>query len=192
MLPQILPSVILFLSTLPAINAAQVPFSPPRPHVPATATHTLTLRHALTLSPHNRSLPIFARSYAPSDLVSLSSSSGHSATQTLRTTRKTAWRPSSNEAFQAARRASFYTPKALMEGRALTANELEDSMWGATLEWDEHEIESPDITDVETLASLAKMTSNAYSEDPTGWYELGKKWNAVSGVWEPSGERARR
>lgn len=50
-------------------------------------------------------------------------------------------------------------------------------------EWDEDEIESPDVTNKDTLLALAKMTSNAYYDSPdtgkSGWYNLGNKWNIV-------------
>jgi lipase ATG15 len=62
----------------------------------------------------------------------------------------------------------------------LTANEMQDLVYGATLEWQDEEIEVPDVQDVETLATLAKMTANAYSlPDDASWYDLGHKWNVV-------------
>jgi lipase ATG15 len=46
-------------------------------------------------------------------------------------------------------------------------------------EWEETEVEAPDITDRETLRSLAMMSSNAYIEpDTPEWYPL-DNWNAV-------------
>lgn len=58
------------------------------------------------------------------------------------------------------------------------------SPWLASpIDWDEGEVEGPDVTDRETLLTLAKMTSNAYYDSPdTGnseWYNLGDKWNVV-------------
>lgn len=50
-------------------------------------------------------------------------------------------------------------------------------MW---VDWNEDEIEGPDVTDNETLLLLAKMTSDAYlSPGDADWYDLGEKWNVV-------------
>jgi putative lipase involved disintegration of autophagic bodies len=45
----------------------------------------------------------------------------------------------------------------------------------------EHEIEMPNVTDVRTLAALAKMASNAYiQDDNSGWWDLEGRRNVVS------------
>ena len=48
--------------------------------------------------------------------------------------------------------------------------------------WDETEIPGPNVTDRETLHTLAMMTNNAYYQDleKKGWYDLGPDWNSVS------------
>lgn len=47
-------------------------------------------------------------------------------------------------------------------------------------QWEDTEVVAPDVTDRETLRTLAKMTSNAYViPDGTEWYPL-EDWNAVS------------
>ncbi|KAI5122899.1 hypothetical protein M0805_007577 [Coniferiporia weirii] len=45
------------------------------------------------------------------------------------------------------------------------------------LPWDEDEVPGPDVTDRETLLTLAKMTYNSYVEpaDPD-WYDVGSEW----------------
>lgn len=46
------------------------------------------------------------------------------------------------------------------------------------LGWDEVDVEAPDVTDMDTLAGLAKLTSNAYVEgdrskkNSSGWFDL--------------------
>ena len=47
--------------------------------------------------------------------------------------------------------------------------------------WDEVELPGPNVTDRETLRTLAIMTNNAYYQDPEkkGWYDLGPDWNSV-------------
>ena len=54
--------------------------------------------------------------------------------------------------------------------------------------WDEVEVSGPNVTDRETLRTLAMMTSNAYFQDPhkKGWYDLGTDWNSV-GSWRICG-----
>lgn len=48
--------------------------------------------------------------------------------------------------------------------------------------WDEVEVPGPNVTDRETLHTLAMMTNNAYQDGSgrKGWYELGPDWNSVS------------
>lgn len=50
-----------------------------------------------------------------------------------------------------------------------------------SLDWDEDEIDGPDVTDHDTLLTLAKMTFDAYVEpSDSTWYDLGDRWNSVS------------
>ena len=45
-------------------------------------------------------------------------------------------------------------------------------------EWDDVEVEAPDVTDRQTLLTLAKMTSNAYVLPESGeWWPV-DDWNA--------------
>ncbi|THH32237.1 hypothetical protein EUX98_g1940 [Antrodiella citrinella] len=45
-------------------------------------------------------------------------------------------------------------------------------------DWEEDEVDAPDVERRETLLALAKMTNNAYLEpDEAGWYDLGGTWN---------------
>ncbi|TFK45946.1 alpha/beta-hydrolase [Heliocybe sulcata] len=56
--------------------------------------------------------------------------------------------------------------------------------------WEEIEVEGPDTEKRETLLTLAKMTSNAYTE-PTAkdWYDLGPDWNSSYPFgWEPDAD----
>lgn len=48
--------------------------------------------------------------------------------------------------------------------------------------WNEVEVPGPNVTDRETLHTLAMMTNNAYhaDSDKKGWYDLGPDWNPVS------------
>ena len=61
--------------------------------------------------------------------------------------------------------------------------------WSTPIDWDEDELVGPDVTDRDTLLTLAKMTSDAYYDSPdtgkSGWYNLGDKWNIVRGLRFP-------
>lgn len=48
--------------------------------------------------------------------------------------------------------------------------------------WGGVEVPGPNVTDRETLYTLAMMTNNAYYQDPDkkGWYDLGPDWNSVN------------
>ncbi|KZT70378.1 alpha/beta-hydrolase [Daedalea quercina L-15889] len=57
--------------------------------------------------------------------------------------------------------------------------------------WDEAEVEGPNIHDRETLLTLAKMTSNAYTEpENSDWYDLGPGWQnrTYPFGWEPDAD----
>ncbi|GJE94583.1 alpha/beta hydrolase [Phanerochaete sordida] len=92
-------------------------------------------------------------------------SHGYSAsTRIVKTTR-----PSSHDAFRRARALSRFSKQS------------------APLDWDEDEIEGPDVESRKTLLHLAKMTNNAYLEPgEAGWYDLGGDWNVSYPFgWEP-------
>lgn len=155
----------------------QVPLLAP----PSPPSQTFTLQRAIHLH-SNRSVPALHKSYSAAVLATLSLPD--SPTQEIRTVRAKAWKPNSNTAYQAARRAAYYTPRALLAGRPLTLGEISDTVQGSTLEWEEDEIVVPDTNHVDTLAAIAKMTANAYTlpDDEVGWYDLAGKWNLVSRI----------
>ncbi|KAK4058320.1 putative lipase atg15 [Microbotryomycetes sp. JL221] len=102
-----------------------------------------------------------------------------------------AWRPSSQAAYQASRRSSFRRAQMLRTGAFPTWDQLDDEAIAATLEWHEHDILMPNITDVKTISSLAKMSNNAYSKKDGGdWIDPGGKWNVSDSFgWEEDGIR---
>jgi putative lipase involved disintegration of autophagic bodies len=176
--------LLLLLSIIITVNSWQFPFSHSTPLRPATTlpkSHSLKLRRGIHLHASDRSLPPLHRTYSQDDLNALEINSGDPSAKVLKTTREIAWKPSSNQAYQAARRSSYYAPRALSAGRGLSIAEVRDAMEGSFLTWEAKEIETPEITDVETLASLGKMASNAYtqSDDTAAWWDVGDKWNMV-------------
>jgi hypothetical protein len=55
--------------------------------------------------------------------------------------------------------------------------------FNAAIQWEDTEVEVPDVTDRETLKTLAKMASNAYvTPESTEWWGL-DEWNMVSCSW---------
>lgn len=184
--------LLLLLSIIYSAHSWQLPFSLPthllRPHAtasplsPRAQLHSLKLRHAVHMHSSDRSLPPLHRTYSANDLAALSATLGDSSTQVIRTKREVAWRPNDNQAFQAARRSSYYTSRAISQGRVLSISELKDTLEGSFLQWDAIDIETPDVSDVETLASLGKMASNAYTlpDNTAGWYDNDGRWNLVS------------
>lgn len=199
------PSALLL--SLSAACALQIPFSArtplddARPTFPPSSASagltagqglkSLTLRHAVHLSTTERHLPPSKRDYSSGELDVLADLTTYSNTQHVKTRRIRTQRPSSQAAFQAARRASYFTPQRAMGlGRLPTLQELEDAALGSTLEWDEVEVEVPDTSDVETLAAFGKMTSNAYTTPDAGnWYDIGSGWNRVRPVAVNSSSR---
>lgn len=84
----------------------------------------------------------------------------------VRSTRQRIWRPSHparSDVYEAARLAQT----------ARYADDLKVNALADKLSWEEVEADVPDVRDVETLATLAKMSSNAYSTPKDdGWYDL--------------------
>ncbi|GAA5934891.1 lipase family protein [Sporobolomyces koalae] len=200
LIPPLLASALL----LPATRAVQIPFiatsptSPPeRDSLPLTApdgiaAQRLTLRHAFHAPTAERHKPLSQIDYDRDDLASISSLSPYSTTQTVRTKRLRTHQPSSQDAFHAARRTSFArSMRTRYAGTFPTREHLADQALASTLEWNETEIEAPDTSDVDTLAALGKMTSNAYTTpDASGWYDIGGGWNRTDSFgWKEHGIR---
>jgi lipase ATG15 len=84
----------------------------------------------------------------------------------VRSTRQKIWRPSHparSQVYEAARLAAT----------ARYADDDKVNALAGQLSWEEVEADVPDVGDVETLATLAKMSSNAYSTPKDeGWYDL--------------------
>lgn len=58
--------------------------------------------------------------------------------------------------------------------------------------WEDVEVEAPDITDRQTLITMAKMAANAYSQhDDYGWYPLEGHNNGTEFGWEPDADGLR-
>lgn len=59
-------------------------------------------------------------------------------------------------------------------------------------EWDDVEVPAPDVTDRQTVITLAKMTSNAYVlPDGDDWYPVGKYNASVHFGWEDDADGLR-
>lgn len=59
-------------------------------------------------------------------------------------------------------------------------------------EWDDVQVEAPDVTDRQTLLNLAKMASNAYFEqDADGWYPVPGTNHSTPVGWEPDDDGLR-
>ncbi|KAM0788203.1 hypothetical protein ACM66B_001362 [Microbotryomycetes sp. NB124-2] len=202
------PAILLLLLATNLVSALQVPFQRPKPQTasPASpslnddappspqqpAAMTLSLRHAVHVTIRNRSVPALHKQFNAADLVEIASETGFDSSQLhMKQIATTAWRPSSHLAFQAARRASYQRGKAMRTGMMPTWDHLADEAMAATLEWQEHDIYMPNISDVATISSLAKMANNAYSKkDGGGWIDPGGRWNVSDSFgWEEDGIR---
>ncbi|KAF8320067.1 alpha/beta-hydrolase [Clavulina sp. PMI_390] len=152
------------------LGPVQLPLLPwLRPNAPTPsppASHmTFRLRHLHAVHPETHSNLFKDVDHEVSSFASEPSLS-------LRTSRVSVHRPRSQSAFHEARTSS--------------------RLWGhsSLIDWDEDEIEGPDVTDRETLLLLAKMTNDAYlSPGESGWYDLGDQWNTSYPFgWEPDAD----
>ncbi|GAA5876568.1 hypothetical protein JCM16303_003583 [Sporobolomyces ruberrimus] len=200
LIPPLLATTLLLASPT---HALQIPFlatgptSPPgvtspRPDQPPA--HTFTLRHAFHAPTDDRQRAPSRLDYSERDLVSISALSSYSTTESVQKTKRVrTQRPSSQEAFHAARRASFAKSSRSFRGSTFlpTRAELQDEWLASTLEWEDTEIVAPDTDDVDTLAAIGKMTSNAYTTpDASGWYDIGGGWNRTDSFgWKEHGIR---
>jgi lipase ATG15 len=58
--------------------------------------------------------------------------------------------------------------------------------------WEDVEVDTPDVTDRQTLLTLAKMAANAYSQhDDYGWYPIEGSNNGTEFGWEPDADGLR-
>ncbi|GAA6058785.1 hypothetical protein JCM10212_001901 [Sporobolomyces blumeae] len=157
--------------------------------------HPFTLRHAFHAPTEQRHLPLSQLDYTDADLASLSALSPYSSTQTARSRRLRAHQPNSQAAYHAARRTSFRSASSSSSAASSSSfpswADVADQAIAKTLEWDETEIFAPDTDDVETLAALGKMTSNAYTTpDSSGWIDIGGGWNKSDSFgWKEHGIR---
>lgn len=130
---------------------------PPEPAPnPARAAGALQfhLRHEHALSFTSRN--IFRDVPSTSQLVA-------SDALSLSTSPVTVHRPNSRAAFRAARA------------------RWRSGGYAETLEWDDTEVQAPNVSSRTTLQTLAKMTNNAYSEPgDKEWYDIGSDWDVVS------------
>lgn len=100
----------------------------------------------------------------------------------IRTRSSRIYRPSSFGSFTHERRQRWSATHDRLHLNNLITNVLLDDNYEQELMWIEETVEVPDITDRETLLSLAKMTRNAYLDvnesESEEWYEL-DDWNRV-------------
>ncbi|KAI0326432.1 alpha/beta-hydrolase [Cubamyces sp. BRFM 1775] len=137
----------------------------PAPVIPAAEPLRFELRHLHAVSPDAR---VLFHDVHTAELAALAEA-GEPSTYALRPRRVKAHRPRSQDAFHRAR----------VRSMRFQENEAVD--------WDEMDVEGPDVESRETLLLLAKMTNNAYlSPGEQGWYELGDRWNVSYPFgWEP-------
>ena len=129
----------------------------------AHATHPDSyqfLMHNSTAS-HNSFFDVFATDLSESDALIMATDPSFSPSLTIKTTTRKLLRP----------RTKIYH---------LNATRAERMAFNSGIEWEDVDVEVPDIDDRETLKTLAKMTSNAYVlPDSTEWWGL-DEWNHVS------------
>jgi putative lipase involved disintegration of autophagic bodies len=166
---------IAFLSCLYIVRAhglsLQLPFSfggrAPifNPDVATTLNFELRHVHGLNIE---RGRSVFRDVPASSSLSFSTLASGSPRRKMrLQSKRIKVHRPRSQHQFHAARQQLRLRPK-------------QNYAQSWRVDWNEDEIDGPDVRDRETLLLLAKMTNDAYlSPGESGWYDLGENWNAV-------------
>lgn len=169
------------LPQLPFVSVIQSVISyvkPDYPLRPSTKVTTMRPRHVYHQGTHSYRGLSARYDYPQSD-----SNSAHAADKgsvlTMKTTRVKTWRPKDTSAFLHAHRQADYI------GIKQTSQEMD---------WDEIEVDAPDVTDRETLLALGKMASKAYdapkNSSDSDWIAGGGKWNlSESFGWVEDGIR---
>ncbi|CED84793.1 alpha beta-hydrolase [Phaffia rhodozyma] len=151
------------LSYLPLFNQP-IATSVQSPHV------SFKLRAHHSHHPTDPSALLLSTTLSPSSFASTSSRDP----LIVRTRKVKVYKPKSQETYQAAR---FKTRTSRID---------------QDLEWEGVEVEGPDVTDRETLSSLAKMTSNAYVlPSDSEWFPIDGYNTSVPVGWEPDADRLR-
>lgn len=201
-------TTMALLAGLAELSAAfQLPFLPPRPPDDAPPSRSFELRHALHFGTHRHRGLFLRRDVTPADRAEIDLRAAaysliandvpdellpelevYGATQRLRSKRGTVWKPrGTREAWKRARRRSILASRAARGSRNATialakldAGHDADFARVDNLEWEGEEVDVPDVRDLETLRSMAKMTNDAYVKPDDGsWYDPGGKWNVV-------------
>lgn len=174
-------------------------------HQPSTSSQSFSLTHAIHLGGDRYPGLQAHHSFEPGSYDALlldkditgdrpASSSGDgfriygSDEMQVKSVKQKIWRPShpgGSEVYEAARRRKFHS------------NNLKMQQLADQLTWREIEVDAPDVSDVHTLATLAKMSSNAYSTPNSGWYDItndtlsdGRQYNLSSSFgWQEDGIR---
>lgn len=129
------------------------------PSQPANSDKRFTLKHAVHQGT-TRYRGLSARADFPPS-VSTSSLNAH----TIRTVRQRITRAKDPKAYLLARGTSLEQAQCASE---------------QAVEWQDVDVEAPDTSHRETLLALAKMTSQAYDNDTSGWEPGYGGWNLVS------------
>ena len=163
-----------FLATVQSLIASQKPFIP---HRSTLSRKRMTQRTVFHQGTHEyRGLS--ARYDFPASDSDLHGWQDGDATA-MKTTRVKTWRPKDTTAFLDAHR----------QGDDVGVRKASRAM-----DWDEIEVDAPDVTDRETLLTLSKMASKAYDAPKNGfgsdWVTGGGKWNlSESFGWVEDGIR---
>jgi lipase ATG15 len=168
------PPQLPFVSTIQSVISYVKPDYPLRP---STKMKTMRSRNIYHQGTHSYRGLSARYDYPSSDSSALAADKG--SPLTMKTTRVKTWRPKDTSAFLHAHRQADYI------GIKQTSQEMD---------WDEIEVDAPDVTDRETLLALGKMASKAYdapkNSSDSDWMAGGGKWNlSESFGWVEDGIR---
>lgn len=162
-----------FLSTMQSITSS---LRPDYSLQPSSSITTMRSRHIYHQGTHSYRDLSARYDFPPLDASVLASNDPF---LTMKTTKIKTWRPKDTSAFLHAHR------QADVIGIKRTSREME---------WDEIEVDAPDVTDRETLLALSKMASKAYdapkNSSSSDWISSDGKWNlSESFGWVEDGIR---
>lgn len=115
---------------------------------------------------------------------------------TLRTRRTVIRRPKTRPpemlSWAKSARARAASGNATVNGWVAPPNNLHPAQGLTESGWEDVEVEAPDITDRQTLITMAKMAADAYIQhDDYGWYPIEGSNNGTEFGWEPDADGLR-
>ncbi|MBW0494266.1 hypothetical protein O181_033981 [Austropuccinia psidii MF-1] len=175
-----------------SIEPHQIPFLLKSSSSSSSSSHSFQLQHAIHISHLQNQNLIFQRDFHHHDRIQINLKSNldpfnhYHSTQILKSRPGKIWTHNASLSYWK----SVHQKNLKKNYQNSSSYELDSSSFNE-LNWKRDQVNLPDVDDIETLASLAKMTNDAYIlPGDNQWYDPNGNWNlSHSFGWENDGVR---